>query len=582
MIENNIQNQTQISEEEYEYDLFINTITCFSNNLLYATFNDNTSIVVHPSFEYFTYFNNDNTKNDMKCQFLIRQNSIDNKMNLIVSVYNLFCTSQICPFTSKYVSEYNLNCEIINFYNQINFAYWKLEKDFFEEKEKEYYLINSVDGNNKLFLFKNKRIIKVEYLQFYKLNENQPKYSYIKICKFYSVNNLDDCFYIPLFLLLKFFNIKIEANSFFDLNNIQNQIFLNQNNICSNEYKSIIPIIENNKLIHVDNDKHLCNISNILLNPIVFNFHKILPVKFIYTKMFTYLINSNDLEIDIINNEYPYMNIYTKYKLDLLIYQEDPDNNKSIKNIHIDLFDKIYNEEINKKDIEDNNKNTLLNNNNLNDEGDMNINYLCAEICREILQIRKYGNLKNYSKILELKKERNLKESYNINNNFGKEINTSNDFIFSGTEIYFYKLIKDLGEFYSYKNKSVKSIFKDRTIIMLNPDLKFVSLNDTFGNRKVFPLITVTQNNPYYFYIKTTLDFYDMCFNQENLIKTEEKNKNDDRLVFQRLDTIDYCNSLLFGKKEYFSKQFNYYHNPTELDVENLIKRNDESLKNIY
>ena len=581
MIENNIQNQTQISEEEYEYDLFINTITCFSNNLLYATFNDNTSIVVHPSFEYFTYFNNDNTKNDMKCQFLIRQNSIDNKMNLIVSVYNLFCTSQICPFTSKYVSEYNLNCEIINFYNQINFAYWKLEKDFFEEKEKEYYLINSVDGNNKLFLFKNKRIIKVEYLQFYKLNENQPKYSYIKICKFYSVNNLDDCFYIPLFLLLKFFNIKIEANSFFDLNNIQNQIFLNQNNICSNEYKSIIPIIENNKLIHVDNDKHLCNISNILLNPIVFNFHKILPVKFIYTKMFTYLINSNDLEIDIINNEYPYMNIYTKYKLDLLIYQEDPDNNKSIKNIHIDLFDKIYNEEINKKDIEDN-KNNLLNNNNLNDENNMNINSLCAEICREILQIRKYGNLKNYSKILELKKERNLKESYNINNNFGKEINSSNDFIFSGTEIYFYKLIKDLGEFYSYKNKSVKSIFKDRTIIMLNPDLKFVSLNDTFGNRKVFPLITVTQNNPYYFYIKTTLDFYDMCFNQENLIKTEEKNKNDDRLVFQRLDTIDYCNSLLFGKKEHFSKQFNYYHNPTELDVENLIKRNDESLKNIY
>ena len=581
MTENNTQNETQILEEEYEYDLFIKTIICFSNNLLYATFNDNTSIVVHPSFEYFTYFNNDNTKNDMKCQFLIRQNSIDNKMNLIVSVYNLFCTSQICPFTSKYVSEYNLNCEIINFYNQINFAYWKLEKDFFEEKEKEYYLINSVDGNNKLFLFKNKRIIKVEYLQFYKLNENQPKYSYIKICKFYSVNNLDDCFYIPLFLLLKFFNIKIEANSFFDLNNIQNQIFLNQNNICSNEYKSIIPIIENNKLIHVDNDKHLCNISNILLNPIVFNFHKVLPVKFIYTKMFTYLINSNDLEIDIINNEYPYMNIYTKYKLDLLIYQEDPDNNKSIKNIHIDLFDKIYNEEINKKDIEDN-KNNLLNNNNLNDENNMNINSLCAEICREILQIRKYGNLKNYSKILELKKERNLKESYNINNNFGKEINKSNDFIFSGTEIYFYKLIKDLGEFYSYKNKSVKSIFKDRTIIMLNPDLKFVSLNDTFGNRKVFPLITVTQNNPYYFYIKTTLDFYDMCFNQENLIKTEEKNKNDDRLVFQRLDTIDYCNSLLFGKKEYFSKQFNYYHNPTELDVENLIKRNDESLKNIY
>ena len=120
--------------------------------------------------------------------------------------------------------------------------------------------------------------------------------------------------------------------------------------------------------------------------------------------MFTYLINSNDLEIDIINNEYPYMNINTKYKLDLLIYQEDPDNNKSIKNIHIDLFDKIYNEEINKKDIEDN-KNNLLNNNNLNDENNMNINNLCVEICREIL----LKKIIYYSKILGLKKERKIK-----------------------------------------------------------------------------------------------------------------------------------------------------------------------------
>ncbi len=45
----------------------------------------------------------------MKCQFLIRQNLIDNKINLIVSVYNLFYIRQSYPFTSKYVSEYNLN-----------------------------------------------------------------------------------------------------------------------------------------------------------------------------------------------------------------------------------------------------------------------------------------------------------------------------------------------------------------------------------------------------------------------------------------------------------------------------------------
>ena len=54
---------------------------------------------------------------------------------------------------------------------------------------------------------------------------------------------------------------------------------------------------------------------------------------------------------------------------------------------------------------------------------------------------------------------------------------------------------------------------------MLNPDLKYVSLTDTFGERKVFPLISVQQNNPYYFYIKTLLDFYDLNFQPENTLK---------------------------------------------------------------
>ena len=40
----------------------------------------------------------------MKCQFLIRQNLIDNKMNLIVSDYNLFYIRLSYPFISKYVS----------------------------------------------------------------------------------------------------------------------------------------------------------------------------------------------------------------------------------------------------------------------------------------------------------------------------------------------------------------------------------------------------------------------------------------------------------------------------------------------
>ena len=57
---------------------------------------------------------------------------------------------------------------------------------------------------------------------------------------------------------------------------------------------------------------------------------------------------------------------------------------------------------------------------------------LSVEICREIL----LKKIIYYSKILGLKKGRKLKGSYNIN--FGKEINTSNDFNYNRIEIYFY------------------------------------------------------------------------------------------------------------------------------------------------
>ena len=105
-------NDSDNSEIVAEIDLFIIKIVCFGNNLVHATFSDNTSIVVHPSFEYFTYFHSDNTKSDMKSEFLIRQYSIDSKINLLVSVFNLFA-GEICPFTAKYVRENGLNCDII-------------------------------------------------------------------------------------------------------------------------------------------------------------------------------------------------------------------------------------------------------------------------------------------------------------------------------------------------------------------------------------------------------------------------------------------------------------------------------------
>ena len=58
---------------------------------------------------------------------------------------------------------------------------------------------------------------------------------------------------------------------------------------------------------------------------------------------------------------------------------------------------------------------------------------MCWNLQRKIINKKK---VIYYSKILGLKKGRKLKGSYNIN--FGKEINTSNDFNYNRIEIYFY------------------------------------------------------------------------------------------------------------------------------------------------
>ena len=73
--------------------------------------------------------------------------------------------------------------------------------------------------------------------------------------------------------------------------------------------------------------------------------------------------------------------------------------------------------------------------------------------------------------------------SNNINNNnyvfYANnkiKLRSQNDFIFLGDELHLYREIPHLGNFYSYKNKSVKGIFIDKTICMMNPDQYYAKI----------------------------------------------------------------------------------------------------------
>ena len=158
-----------------------------------------------------------------------------------------------------------------------------------------------------------------------------------------------------------------------------------------------------------------------------------------------------------------------------------------------------------------------------------------------------------------------------------------NDFVFLCDELYLYREVAGIGNFTSYKNKSVKGIFNDKTICMMNKDQFYAKIINKFGEKEILYIPELSANSPYYVYVKHLFDFFDACFNQEMIHKKEKEKIELDKKIDERINKIDLFNNLIFKKiqEENYSKQYYIDKIPTALDVQNLLKRNQKAIDNI-
>ena len=169
-----------------------------------------------------------------------------------------------------------------------------------------------------------------------------------------------------------------------------------------------------------------------------------------------------------------------------------------------------------------------------------------------------------------------------INQNLNKR-KTPNDFIFLCDELHIYREIPGIGNFSSYKNGSVKGIFADKTICMMNKDQFYAKIINKFGEKYIVYIPELPANSPYYIYLKHLFDFYDICFNKELIYNKEKQKMELERKIDERINKIDLFNNLIFNKnkEENYSKQYYVDNIPTLLDVQNLLKRNQKAIDNI-
>ena len=184
-------------------------------------------------------------------------------------------------------------------------------------------------------------------------------------------------------------------------------------------------------------------------------------------------------------------------------------------------------------------------------------------------------NIKNF-------KEINNKSLYPNQNNFIKR-KSPNDFIFLCDELHIYREIPGIGNFSSYKNGSVKGIFNDKTICMMNKDQFYAKIINKYGEKDILYIPELPANSPYYVYIKHLFDFYDACFDKEMIINKEKQKIELEKKIDERINKIDLFNNLIFNKnkEENYSKQYYVDKIPTALDVQNLLNRNQKAIDNI-
>ena len=187
-----------------------------------------------------------------------------------------------------------------------------------------------------------------------------------------------------------------------------------------------------------------------------------------------------------------------------------------------------------------------------------------------------YNNIKNSN-------SNNIYNNYELYESPKTKLRNPNDFIFLGDELHLYREIPHLGNFYSYKNKSVKGIFIDKTICMMNQDQYYAKIINKYGEKILLYIPDLPANNPYYVYIKHLFDFYDSCFDPQIMINNAKKKLELEKQIDERINKIDLFNNLIFNKskEENYSKQYYSDNNPTFLDIQNLLKRNQKALDNI-
>ena len=168
----------------------------------------------------------------------------------------------------------------------------------------------------------------------------------------------------------------------------------------------------------------------------------------------------------------------------------------------------------------------------------------------------------------------------NLNKNARK---SPNDFIFLCDELHIYREIPGIGNFSSYKNGSVKGIFNDKTICMMNKDQFYAKVINKYGEKEILFIPELPSNSPYYVYLKHLFDFYDACFNKQMIYNKEKEKIELEKKIDERINKIDMFNNLIFNKnkEENYSKQYYVDNIPTSLDIQNLLKRNQKAIDNI-
>ena len=109
----------------------------------------------------------------------------------------------------------------------------------------------------------------------------------------------------------------------------------------------------------------------------------------------------------------------------------------------------------------------------------------------------------------------------------------------------------------------------------------YADILNSKGEKILLKTSDITGDNLYYKYVKMVVDFGDVCFNRERYQKEEEQRKLMNEYVKHKISQLEDTESVIFKKKKIFSDEYLYNKQPTQKDIEVLLKKNEEMLNEI-